>query len=1533
MIRHNHCRGLSLSRLVVALAFIGRLNAGTVTLTPNPPAAQLGQIVTLSATVTPAATGKVTFYDGTTILGIATLSNSVATLATTALPSGRRSVRAYYGGDAGNPAAGSATLPLQVTSAPSGGFLAPVKYSTDATPAAVNAMVVADFNGDLKADLAVANTDNGNIGILLGNGDGTFRAPTRVPAGISPNLIVVGDWNMDGKQDLAVLNASSRNLTIYAGNGDGTFQPGTPIAFSANPVFLAVADFNGDGKPDLAVNMNGIQILLGRGDGTFQFTSPVSLVSVGPSRIVAGDFNGDGKADLAFNGGTSGQLGIALGIGDGTFGPVSYIASEFPSLITVGDFNNDGKLDLALESLGTDNSSTEMLLGNGDGTFQEAILVGGSFYATTTADVFGDGKLDLVGAEGYGLTVSPNRQLFVIGLNSDLTSRAGSFSIGAVASAVVVGDFNGDGKTDAIAANTDASGTVSVLLGGALPDLTVSITQTNGLTQGQVGYYRLTVTNAGNAPSSGVVTLTDHSDEGTTPTSISGIGWSCTLSTLASTCSRSDPLAAGASYPPVYLTVTVGANVNGFVSNSAEVSVGSENNVVGYGLSTARIRFPTNVTLTATPNPSALGQAATLTALVTNGTGIVTFYDGITILGVSAISSGRAVLTTSLLPSGAHSLTARYGGDSSYGIATSPPLLQTVNASAANGLTSAHSFTIGVPATALAAADFNRDGKLDLLTTNTYDASVLLGNGDGTFQSARTYGGQGTLGVDLATVGDFNGDGKPDLAIAYDSGTNSLAILLGNGDGTFQSPVFVSSSPGGSNLGWLGLRTADFNQDGIADLALMGLSGVRVFLGNGDGTFQAPLSLGPVTFSPRVWDVADFNNDGIPDMIQGIYVFLGIGDGTFKTAILNTGASLTFVTGDYNGDGKTDVAQVSPAGVDTLLGNGDGTLQTAVASTFAPALPQPYSTAVPGDFNGDGKLDIAYRPATAAGGPSNRVTLVFGRGDGMFNSTATVPTDGFAGGIALGDFNGDGVPDFVVSNSDTQSINVFLGGAVSGFAISVSHTGNFTIGSAGSYLITASNGGYAASSGGVTVTDTLPVGLTATAMSGAGWNCAVATATCTRSDALAAGASYPSITLNVNVAGNLTASTVNNQASVLYNSTSISATDPTILVSLAVGAPVPVSPTAGQIGVAVGTSLTWNAGAGATSYDVYFGTLSIPPFVANTAATSYTPAAALTAGTVYYWRIVSRNPGGSASGPTQSFTTAGTAPVFSRIGVFRNGTWALDNGNLNWDGPAIDLLTSFGLPGDIPVIGDWDGSGKTKIGVYRSGEWFLDTNGNGVYDAGVDQHGFFGGSPGDIPVVGDWDGTGKTKVGVFRRGAWVLDMNGNLQFDASDRIGSFGAPNDIPVVGDWTGDKKSKVGVYRQGVWLLDTNGNTNWDPGVDLIGSFGAPTDVIVLGDWTGSGTTKVGVYRNGAWVLDMNGNANWDPGVDLVGSFGGGPTDKPVVGDWTGGGKAKIGIYRDGVWIVDLSGTALYNPGTVNIGSFGIPNDVPLTGKWAKP
>jgi hypothetical protein len=245
---------------------------------------------------------------------------------------------------------------------------------------------------------------------------------------------------------------------------------------------------------------------------------------------------------------------------------------------------------------------------------------------------------------------------------------------------------------------------------------------------------------------------------------------------------------------------------------------------------------------------------------------------------------------------------------------------------------------------------------------------------------------------------------------------------------------------------------------------------------------------------------------------------------------------------------------------------------------------------------------------------------------------------------------------------------------------------------------------------------------------------------------------------------------------------------------------------------------------------------------------------------------------------------SGTGTI--KMGVFRNGTFYLDwNGNGAWDGPTVDRAYAFGLPGDIPVIGDWNGDGRAKVGVYRNGYWYLDANGNGVWDGpSVDRYAWFG-MAGDIPVIGNWSGSGTINVGIFRNGTFYLDWNGNGSWDGPtvDRAYAFGLPGDVPLVGDWNGDGRTKVGVFRNGYWYLDANGNGVWDgPSVDRYAWFGVTGDIPVIGDWNGSGTINVGVFRSGAFFLDLNGNGLWDgPSIDVYSQFGQ-IGDIPVVARW---------------------------------------------------
>jgi hypothetical protein len=225
----------------------------------------------------------------------------------------------------------------------------------------------------------------------------------------------------------------------------------------------------------------------------------------------------------------------------------------------------------------------------------------------------------------------------------------------------------------------------------------------------------------------------------------------------------------------------------------------------------------TTVLSSVTPSNALFGQAVTMTANVTPtaATGYVTFMDGVVVIGAGALNgSGVAQLTTISMVSGTHSLRAVYGGDLANGYFPSASAAQTFNVTALSGLGFASAVNYGAAsgASAIAVGDFNGDAIADLAVTiaSSNNVSVLMGNGNGTFQAAANYSvGSGPYSV---TTGDFNGDGKLDLAVANQT-SNTVSVLLGNGNGSFQGAVNYGTGTGPS-----GVAIGDFNGDGRTDL-------------------------------------------------------------------------------------------------------------------------------------------------------------------------------------------------------------------------------------------------------------------------------------------------------------------------------------------------------------------------------------------------------------------------------------------------------------------------------------------------------------------------------------------------------------------------------------------------------------------------------------------------------------------------------------------------------------------------------------------
>ena len=382
-------------------------------------------------------------------------------------------------------------------------------------PFPVTAVAVADLSGDHKADVVAAEGDVGIL-VFLGNGDGTFQAPKSLFASYQTEALAIADLNGDGKPDLVFTTSDTPpTVQVALGNGDGTF--GTPVSYSVEAWdSVAIGDVNGDGIPDIVTD--GITILFGDGKGGFpsrrdyeagsgnviltdfdgdgitdiilagagnpavitgdsvtvvsglgqgEFAAPpISLVAnygaadTDITALVAADLNGDGFADLV-SANNSGQVNILRGAGDGTFQSTSQFAfpsGVIPYGVVFADFNHDGKLDLALVASGYTPSSTgtvEILIGNGDGTFQSPVGVPAPIgaFALAAGDFNGDGETDLavlISQEGGGPSDSV---LILLGKGDGIFTEGATYPVGPFALSFAVGDFNGDGKLDLVVAD------------------------------------------------------------------------------------------------------------------------------------------------------------------------------------------------------------------------------------------------------------------------------------------------------------------------------------------------------------------------------------------------------------------------------------------------------------------------------------------------------------------------------------------------------------------------------------------------------------------------------------------------------------------------------------------------------------------------------------------------------------------------------------------------------------------------------------------------------------------------------------------------------------------------------------------------------------------------------------------------------------------------------------------------------------------------------------------------------------------------
>ena len=739
-----------------------------------------------------------------------------------------------------------------------GTFQAAVQIHSD-VGTLLPAAAIGDVNGDGLPDIAVLGS-TGLLGILTNNGSQGFRLARTQPVTWQYSLpwgaVALADLNGDRRLDIIATGNASPWFSVLFQHQAGFDNVRTvPLAVaqsstSYNAIPVQQADFNGDGLPDLAFVADqdmtiSITTMLRTGDPSNPFVpgprTPIAFPpgANGLNGVTSGDFNRDGKPDIAIcfsaisGPGISGIVKVYLGNGDGTFTPAPG-SVDLPVVafqMVAADFNGDGKQDLAF-------SSGSVALGNGDGTFGAPIqFFSSNFnqYAVWlgTADFNHDGKPDLAFQVCQGCDLSPPLLIYLGNGDGTFQNAQMGFSVGGFPWAMpVLADFNKDSVLDVLSANY-------------VPDIAFALTYLQGLGDGTFAaahdYYSPQPPANGYAYGMGVASA-DFNNDGKPDFVLGNSGSSA-----------------------------IGISV--FLGNASGVQRGVNYGSGGGFNFVATADFNTDGNQDVVAADSSTGK---IDLFLGNGNG--SFQSPVAFSAGTGWAQGIVA--------------ADFNGDNKPDVAvvTGPNHVAILLGNGAGGFSAPVRYALTSLGSEIVAADLNNDGILDLVIPQAQSnfASILLGNGDGTFTPQPDYDLGNSYPVAVA-VGDWNGDGKKDLAVTIDDYNNGMgiAVALGNGDGTFQPSTLYPVTANISDLPYPAeVRAADVNQDGNLDLVYVNseYGTVGVLYGDGTGGFSAPTEFAAGGY-PYGLVMADVNGDGGVDAVLAGDSFSGL------TVLLNTAGS------------------------------------------------------------------------------------------------------------------------------------------------------------------------------------------------------------------------------------------------------------------------------------------------------------------------------------------------------------------------------------------------------------------------------------------------------------------------------------------------------------------------------------------------------------------------------------------------------------------------------------------------------------------